>query len=50
MKKRITTTIESDLLHRLKIEAAKLELNVNDILEVLIKKYLDGEVKINGGK
>jgi len=50
LKKKITTTFDEELIHQLKIEAAKLKLNVNDILEVLIKKFLSGETTLNGGK
>jgi hypothetical protein len=34
-----TTTIEEDLINKLKIEAVKRKVNVNDILEELIKGY-----------
>lgn len=40
------TTIEKELIDKLKIDAIKQGLNVNDILEKLIEKYLNGEVKI----
>ena len=41
------TTIEENLVKQLKIDAINKQVNVNDILEELIKKYLDGEIKIN---
>ena len=41
-----TTTIEKELMENLKIEAIKQGINVNDILEKLIEKYLKGEIKI----
>lgn len=40
------TTIEKELIDKLKIEAIRQGVNVNDILEVLIKKYLDGEINV----
>ncbi|WP_132983875.1 hypothetical protein [Tissierella praeacuta] len=44
------TTLEKELIDKLKIEAIKQGVNVNDILEVLIKKYLDGEIDIENDK
>ena len=44
------TTLEKELIDKLKIEAIKQGVNVNDILEVLIKKYLDGEIDIKNDK
>ncbi|MGJ0847417.1 hypothetical protein ACR77J_12070 [Tissierella praeacuta] len=44
------TTLEKELIDKLKIDAIKQGLNVNDILEVLIKKYLDGEIDIENDK
>ena len=41
------TTIEEDLLKQLKIEAINQQVNVNDILERLIDKYLKGEIKVD---
>lgn len=40
------TTLEQELIEQLKIEAVKQKVNVNDILEKLIEKYLKGEIKI----
>lgn len=41
-----TTTIEKELISKLKIEAVKQSVNVNDILEKLIEMYLKGEIKL----
>ena len=41
------TTIEEDLLSQIKIKAIEEKLNVNDILEQLIEKYLKGEIVID---
>lgn len=43
------TTIEKTLIEKLKIKAIQQNVNVNDILEQLIDKYLKGEIKINNG-
>ena len=40
------TTLEEDLISAVKIKAIELKVNANDILEELIKKYLDGEIQI----
>ena len=40
------TTIEETLLSQIKIKAIEEKLNVNDILEKLIEKYLKGEIVI----
>lgn len=36
-----TTTLDEQLLERLRIQAIKEKRNINDILEELIKKYLE---------
>jgi len=41
------TTIDEDLLSRLKIKAIQEKVNANDILESLIAKYLNGEIQID---
>ena len=43
------TTIEENLIKNLKIEALQKGVNVNDILEQLIDKYLKGEIKLDNG-
>jgi predicted HicB family RNase H-like nuclease len=43
LRVKITTTIEKELIERLKIEAIKQGKNVNDILEELIKNFLNGK-------
>ena len=40
------TTIEEDLISELKIKAIKEKVDVNDILEKLIAKYLNNEIQI----
>jgi hypothetical protein len=40
-----TTTLEKELIDKLKIEAIKQGLNVNDILELLIEEYLKKQKK-----
>jgi len=40
------TTIEEDLISELKIKAIKEKVDVNDILEKLIAKYLNHEIQI----
>ena len=39
-KQKFTTTIDSDLLEKIKIQAIKEKRSVSDLLEELIKKYL----------
>lgn len=43
------TTIEEELINKLKVNAIENKVNVNDILEQLIDKYLKGEIKIKYG-
>lgn len=43
------TTIEENLIKNLKMEALQKGVNVNDILEQLIDKYLKGEIKLDNG-
>lgn len=43
------TTIEENLINKLKVNAIENKVNVNDILEQLIDKYLKGEIKLNNG-
>lgn len=40
MRVSFTTTLEKDLIDRLKVEAIKRGVNVNDILEQLIEELL----------
>lgn len=44
------TTIEEDLIFKIKVKAIQEKVSVNDILEILIKKYLDEEIVINFNK
>lgn len=39
-KQKFTTTIDGELLEKVKIQAIKEKRSVSDILEELIKKYL----------
>ena len=40
------TTIEENLIKQLKIKAIENKVDANDILELLIDKYLKGEVEL----
>lgn len=42
-KQKFTTTIDSELLERIKIQAIKEKRSVSDLLEELITKYLEGK-------
>lgn len=39
-RENFTTTLNSELLEKLRIQAIKEKRNINDILEQLIKEYL----------
>lgn len=41
------TTIEENLLSEIKIKAIQNKINVNDILEKLIEKYLNEEIQVD---
>lgn len=41
MRVNFSTTLEKELIEKLKIEAIKKSKNVNDILEELIRNYLN---------
>lgn len=40
-KQKFTTTIDTELLEKIKIQAIKEKRSVSDLLEELIKKYLE---------
>jgi len=40
-KSRLATNIDEDLHQKFKIQAVKEKKKVNELLEILIKKYLD---------
>lgn len=42
-KQKFTTTIDTELLEKIKIQAIKEKRSVSDLLEELIKKYLEGK-------
>lgn len=44
------TTIDDKLLSEIKMIAIQEKVNVNDILEQLIKKYLNGEIILSFNK
>ena len=44
------TTIDEDLLSKIKIKAIQEKVDVNDILEDLIRKYLNDEIQIKINK
>lgn len=46
LKTRFTTTIEDELLSKLKIKAIQEKVNVNEILEKLIALYLNEKVDL----
>lgn len=46
-KQKFTTTIDSDLLERIKIQAIKEKRSVSDLLEKLIVEYLKSKEKPN---
>ncbi len=39
-RENFTTTLDSELLEKLRIQAIKEKRNINDILEQLIREYL----------
>lgn len=41
------TTIDEDLISKLKIKAIQEKVNANDILEKLIEQYLNGDIEID---
>lgn len=43
MKKKFTTTLDEELLKNLKVEAAREGVNINTILTILIRMYLQSE-------
>lgn len=40
------TTLDEDLISKIKVRAIEEKVNVNDIIEKLLEKYLNGEIKI----
>lgn len=40
-KKKFTTTVDPELLEKIKIQAIKEKRSVSDLLEELMKKYLE---------
>lgn len=44
-KQKFTTTVDSDILERIKIQAIKEKRSVSDLLEQLILEYLKGKEK-----
>lgn len=45
-KARLATNIDEDLLQEFKIQAVKEKKKINELLEVIIKNYLDEQEKI----
>lgn len=41
MKKKFTTTLDDELIKRVKIKAIELNLSVADLIEKLFKKFLE---------
>ena len=50
MRKPFRTNIDSDLLRKLRIYAATEEINMNDLLEELLSKFFEGEIKVTPKK
>ena len=46
MKKKFTTNIDEELLKEVKKKAIEKDINVNEIIELLLKKYLKGGFKM----
>ena len=44
-KSKFTTTLDTELLKKAKIEAIQLDMSVAQFLEKLIQKYFDGQDK-----
>lgn len=40
------TTLEEDIISQIKIKAIELKVDVNDIIESLLKLYLSGDIKV----
>ena len=40
------TTLEEDLIRNVKMRALQENINVNDIIEVLLEMYLNGQIDI----
>lgn len=47
MKRKFTTTLDADLIKRMKIDAVENDASVANLLEELIKKYLKDNVKVH---
>jgi predicted DNA binding CopG/RHH family protein len=50
VRTRFTTTIDEELVSKIKIKAIQQGLHVNDIIEELIQLYLDDKVVIAAKK
>ncbi len=48
-KVKFTTTIDTDILEKIKIQAIKEKRSVSDILEQLISAYLAEKSSLSGG-
>lgn len=44
---KFNTTLNETLIDAIKIQAIEKKVDVNDILEILISKYLQGEMSID---
>lgn len=40
MRKKLTTAIDEQLLKKAKIKAIEMNINLNDLIELLLKDYL----------
>ena len=50
MKTKFTTTVDSELLEKIKIQAIKEKVSVSNILEKLISEYLESINNKNNNK
>jgi hypothetical protein len=50
MKRKFTTSLDEDLLEKVKIEAIKRKISVSDILTALLEKFLSNKIDIDTSK
>ena len=47
MRKTFTTTVEEGIQKEFKLECVKNEVNMNEVLEEMMRQYVSGEIKID---
>ncbi|WP_181952785.1 hypothetical protein [Clostridium butyricum] len=47
MRKSFTTTIEENIQKNFKLSCVQNDVNMNDILEDLMKRYTSGDIKVD---